>query len=245
MIGRIAPIALSVVTDSLRRKVVYVVLVFGALLAFAIPSLPDYGLGVQSAVFREVALALAYVTALIVTLSLGSNRVPGEVERRTVYNVVAKGVSRWEYVVGTWLGIFLVAGGAMAAFTVIEQVVGFITYGEVMWLLWEGALAIWLEMGVLAAVAVAVSAIAGPVVVVTATLAVLLIGHARATLLGGEGALSLKPFYPSLDAFNIVNPVSHGSGVPAVYIVSMLVVFVGLTGLSLLVGCVLFSRRDL
>lgn len=245
MTGRIAPIAWAVVADSVRRKVVYVVLIFAGLLALAIPSLPDYGLGVESAVFREVALALAYVTALVVTLSLAANRVPGEVERRTVYNVIGKRVARWEYLVGTWLGVFLVVGGVVAAFTVIEQVIGFVTYGEAMWRLWQGALAVWLEMGVVAAFSVAVSAVAGPVVVITATLAALFVGHARSTLLGGEGALALQPFAPSLDAFNVVNPVAHGSGVPLLYIASMLVVFAGLTGISLIAGSVLFGRRDL
>jgi ABC-type transport system involved in multi-copper enzyme maturation permease subunit len=243
--SRIWPIALGVVTDSLRRKVVYVVLVFAALLAFAIPSLPDYGLGVEAAVFREVALALAFVTSLVVTLSLAANRIPGELDRRTVYNVVTKQVGRWEYLAGTWLGVFVVAGGVMAAFTVIEQVIGLITYGELMWVLWEGALAIWLEMGVVAAFAVAVSAVTGPVVVVTATLAALFIGHARSALLGGEGALALQPFMPSLDAFNVVNPVAHGSGVPPLYLASMLVVFAGLAGVCLVAGSALLARRDL
>lgn len=245
MIRGIWPIAQAVVTDSLRRKVVYVVLVFAALLALAIPSLPDYGLGVQAAVFREVALALAWVALLVVTLSLAANRIPGEVERRSVYNVVGKGVARWEYLIGTWLGIFLVVGGVMAAFTVIEQVIAYITYQQAMWQLWEGALAIWLEMGVVAAFAVAVSAIAGPVVVVTAALAALFVGHSRSTLLGGEGALALEPFVPSLDAFNVVNPVAHGSGVPPLYIASMLVVFVGLSAACLLLGIAIFNERDL
>ena len=245
MMQRVWPIARAVVADSLRRKVVYVVLVFAGLLAFAIPSLPDYGLGVEAAVFREVALALSFVTALVVTLSLAANRIPGEFERRTVYNVVAKSVSRTEYLVGTWLGVFLVAGGVMAAFTIIEQAVGLITYGEMMWLLWQGALAVWLEMGVVAAFAVSVSTVSGAVVVVTATLAALFVGHSRSTLLGGEGALGIKPFVPSLDAFNVVNPVAHGSGVPPVYLGSMVVVFVGLAGLSLLVGSAVLSRRDL
>jgi hypothetical protein len=148
-------------------------------------------------------------------------------------------------VAGTWLGVFLVAGGAVAAFTVIEQIIALITYSQPMWQLWQGALGIWLEMGVVAAFAVAVSAITGPVVVVTATLAALFVGHSRSTLLGGEGALDLQPFMPSLDAFNVVNPVAHGSGVPLVYIASMVVVFVGLAGLSLILGGLLFARRDL
>lgn len=242
---RIWPIAVAIVADSLRRKIVYVVLVFAALLAFAIPSLPDYGLGVEGSVFREVALALAYVTALVLTLALAANRIPAEVERRTVYSVIGKSVSRAEYLVGTWLGVCLVVGGAVAAFTLVEQGVAVLTYGQAMWRLWQGALGIWLEMGVVAAFAVAVSAVTGPVVVVTASLAALFIGHSRSTLLGGEGALGLRPFAVSLDAFNVVNPVAHGSGVPAIYLVSMFVVFLGLAGACLVAGAFAFSRRDL
>ncbi|MCE5191021.1 MAG: ABC transporter permease [Actinomycetia bacterium] len=245
MIKRIWPIAAAVMTDSLRRKVVYVVLVFAALLVLAIPSLPDYGLGVEGAVFREVALALSYVTGLVIALSLAANRVPSELEKRTVYNVLSKGVSRWEYLVGTWLGVLGVMAGTIIAFTVIEMVVGYLTYGELMWRLWEGAFATWLEMGVISAFAVAVSSVTGPVVVVTATLAALFVGHSRSTLLGGEGALALQPFVPSLDAFNVVNPVAHGSGVPGIYMVSMLVVFFGLVGVCLSLGVLAFGRRDL
>lgn len=245
MMRRILPIATAVMMDSLRRKVVYVVLVFSVLLVFAIPSLPDYGLGVEGAVFREVALALSYITGLVIALSLAANRIPSELEKRTVYNVLSKGVSRWEYMVGTWLGIVGVMAGAIAAFTIVQMTMGYITYGEMMWQLWQGALATWLEMGVISAFAVAVSAVTGPVVVVTATLAALFIGHSRSSLLGGEGALALQPFFPSLDAFNVVNPVAHGSGVPPIYLASMLVVFAGLVGVSLTAGVVLLGRRDL
>lgn len=243
--SRLWPIAFAVVADSLRRKVVYVALVFAAVLALAIPSLPSYGLGIESAVYREVALALSFVTALVLTLSLSANRVPSEVERRTVYNVLAKGVSRGEYVLGSWLGILIVVGGAVAAFTCVQQVVALARYGDPMWRLWQGALGVWLEMGVVSAFAVAISTMAGPVVVVTAALVILFVGHSRSTLVGGEGALALKPFYPSLDAFNIVNPVAHGSGVPALYLVSMLVVFVGFVAVALSAAIWLFGRRDL
>jgi hypothetical protein len=64
-------------------------------------------------------------------------------------------------------------------------------------------------------------------------------------LLGGEGALALQPFMPSLDAFNVVNPVAHGTGVPPLYLASMAAVFVGLAGVALTLGAFLFGRRDL
>ena len=94
-------IAGSVVADALRRKVVYIVLAFAAFMAVSIPRLPSYGVGVDEAVFREVALALMYAAAVVVVLSLSANRIPGEVERRTVYNVLSKRVHRWEYLAGT------------------------------------------------------------------------------------------------------------------------------------------------
>ena len=47
--------------------------------------------------------------------------IPAEVERRTVFNVISQGVRRWQYVVGTWLGMFVVLGVVMAAFTVVDH----------------------------------------------------------------------------------------------------------------------------
>jgi len=107
MLKRVSAIAAAVLSDALRRRVVWVVVLFAVLLAAAIPALPSYGMGVVEAVYREVALALTYVALVAITLALTANRVPGEVERRTVYNVLAKGVSRWEYLVGLLLSVLL------------------------------------------------------------------------------------------------------------------------------------------
>lgn len=237
-------IAQSVVADAIRRKVVYVVLLFAAVMAIAIPSLPSYGVGVFAAVFREVSLALTYVTSVAVVLALCANRVPGEIERRTAFNVLSRDLDRSQYVIGTWLGIFAVMAGTVAAFTVVVQVVGLAVYGAPMWRLWQGALAILLESGVIAAFAVAVSTAVGPVTVAIASLAFIFVAHARA----GLGS-TLPPFvyrvYPSLDAFNIISPVAHGSGVGLTYIALMLAQFVIWCGVLMWLGSMLFRRRDL
>jgi ABC-type transport system involved in multi-copper enzyme maturation permease subunit len=245
MTRNIGAIASAVVADAIRRKVVYVVLVFAAVLALMIPQLPTYGAGVVEGVFREVSLALVFVVGLVLTLSLSANRVPAEVERRTVYNVLAKRVTRWEYLVGTWLGIIAVVGFAVVAFTLVTQAVALLRYGQPMWRLWEGSLGIWLEMATLAAFAVAVSAVTGPVVVVTASLTFLFFAHARSTFLGETPSGVLALAYPSFDTFNVINPVSHGTGVTVAYVGAMLAVFVGWSALLLLAAAGLFSRRDL
>ncbi len=241
----VAAIARAVVADALRRKIVYIVLAFAALMSIAIPRLPSYGVGVVEAVFREVALALMYVVAMVVVLSLSVNRVPSEVERRTIYNVLVRDVRRWQYLFGSWLGIFLVMAGVVAAFTVVSMAVGWLTYSEVMWRLWEGALAIWLETGVVAAFAILVSTVTGPVPVTVASLAFLFVAHMGGGLSTLQSEGTKTTFYPTMETFNIINPVAHGSGVSPGYTALMLVVCAGWVGALLLGGALLFDRKDL
>jgi ABC-type transport system involved in multi-copper enzyme maturation permease subunit len=240
MSRRLLAIAGSVFMDAVRKRVVLLVGFFGFVMAVAIPSLPSYGLGIVVGVYREISLALTFAAS-----GAPANRVPGEMERRTVYNVLAKPVHRLEYLVGTWAGIFGVLGAVIAGFTLVEQVIGYVQYGDPMWRLWQGALAIWLETGVLAAVAVAVSAMAGPVVVVVATATVLFAGHARDGLLGADSSGLARTLYPSLDTFNVINQVAHGTGIDPAYVGAMALAFVGWVGVVLLLGVAAFGRRDL
>lgn len=238
-------LATSIVADSLRRKIVYVVGLFAVVMAAAIPALPSYGVGVVVGVFREVALALMWVASLVVVLALSANRIPAEIEKRTVYNVLAKPVHRWQYIVGTWLGIVAVMAGVIAAFTAVDQVVAVVTYKQPMWQLWQGALAVWMEMAVVAALAVAVSARAGAVVVAIGALAFLFVGHSRSALFGQDTTSIGARLYPSLDAFNVINPVAHGAGITLPYVGSMALVFAGYAAALLVAGALAFNSRDL
>lgn len=243
MVSRVYAIAASVVADAIRRKVVYVVLLFAGVMTAAIPLLPSYGVGVVTGVYREVALTLSYAAGIAVVLALCANRIPGEVERRTVYNVLARSVRRWEYLIGTWVGVFVTMFGVMAAFGVVLFVLGWMIYGQPMWQLWQGVFAIWLEVGVLGAFAVAVSSVSGPVIVATASLVFIIIAHVRAGLLSPD-QLAWK-LYPSLDTFNIINPVAHGTGVGLAYLATMVAVFAAWAIALLLLGALGFERRDL
>jgi len=235
----------SVIADAIRRKVVWVVVVFAAVLSFAIPSLPSYGAGVVEAVFREVSIALMFLVAYVIALSLSATRIPGEVERRTVFNILARDVRRWHYIVGTWAGMLAVVGVTLLAFTVVALVVGRVVYGELMLVLFEATFAVWLEIGVLMAFAVMMSARFGVVTSVVGVLAFSFIGHSVGSVFA-QGAGGVAPWYvPSLDVFNVINPVAHGAGYGSGYVGSMLIAFAAWAALLLLLGSALFERRDL
>jgi ABC-type transport system involved in multi-copper enzyme maturation permease subunit len=238
-------IASSVIADAVRRKVVWVVLLFAAVLSLAIPSLPSYGMGVVQAVFREVAIALMYAAAFVVALALSATRVPAEVERRTVFNILSRDVRRWHYVVGSWLGMFAVVGASLAAFTVVAIVVGQITYGHAMFVLLEAALAVWLEMGAIMAFTVMMSTRFGVVTSVVAALAFVFVGHSVGTFFMVGETVQIPWYVPTLDVFNVINPVAHGAGYGLGYAASMVLAFTAWSGLLLLAGSALFDRRDL
>lgn len=243
--SKVLAIARAVVADALRRKLVYIVLAFAVFMAVAIPRLPSYGVGVVEGVFREVALALTYAAAMVVALSLAANLVPSQVERRHVYNVLGRDVRRWQYLLGSWLGVFVVMGITVAAFTAVTIGVGALNYHQVMWRLAEGGLAIWLESGVLAAFAIMVSTVIGPVPVVVASLAFLFVGHLGGGPSETAAVLAASRFAPTLETFNIINPVAHGSGITPGYDALMVAVGLAWVGVFLTLGAILFDWRDL
>lgn len=244
--ARMLAIAAAVVADAVRRKVVWIVVVFAALLAFVAPSLPSYGAGVADAVFREVSIALMFAASLVVTIALAASRVPSETERRTVYSILSCDVRRWQYLSGTWLGIVGVIGATLLACSVVTVATGAVVYATVMWRLLTAAFAVWLEMGVIAAMAVALSSRFGVVTSSVGALAFVFIGHSVSTLFGADAHGGGAPWYvPSLEVFDVVNPVAHGTGFSIVAALGMLGAFVAWSVLLLALGTLVFDRRDL
>jgi len=246
-VNKVLPIAAAVVADAIRRKVVWVVAVFAAVLAIAIPALPSYGVGVVAAVFREVSIALMYTAAIVVALALSATRIPVEVERRTVFNVISRDVRRWQYVLGTWLGMFAILGAVLLAFSIATIGIGAFEYGQWMWRLFEGAFGVWLEIGVIMAFTVMMSCQFGAVTAVVGAMAFTFIGHSILDIMNlPEAVLRNPPWYwPTLNVFNVINPVAHGDGYHLPYAIAMVISFVAWVALLLFVGSLLFARRDL
>jgi len=243
MVFRVLAITQAVVVDALHRKLIYVIGLFAMLMATAIPFLPSYGQGIVEAVFREVALALIYVFAMVVSIALAATRLPAEAERRTLYPLLSRGVGRGEYVLGTWLGIVAVVAATLIALAAVTVLIGWFNYQEMMLVLFSGVFAIWLEAGVLIAFCVLVSTMAGPVVASVATLAFLFAAHVRSVI--AEPGTILWTLYPALDTFNVIAPVAHGTGYGLTYGLTMLFYWGVYTTILLALSTVAFGRRDL
>jgi ABC-type transport system involved in multi-copper enzyme maturation permease subunit len=163
-----------------------------------------------------------------------------------VFTILGRDVSRWQYLVGTWLGIFLVMAGVELAFFAVILSIGWLTYGQPSFQLAEASLAILLESGIVAAFCIMISARLGAVTAAVAALAFLFVGHSVAGLVtGGAEGVSAPWWLPSLDVFNVINPVAHGSGIGVGYVAAMIGAFAVWCAILLLGGAALFQGRDL
>jgi ABC-type transport system involved in multi-copper enzyme maturation permease subunit len=108
MIGRIWAIALNTFREAARIRVLYgiLVLVVGSnLLAILLGQLSRHEAG---RVARDVGLAGISLFGSLTAIFLGVFLLYSEVARRTVHAIVTKPISRWEFVVGKYLGMALV-----------------------------------------------------------------------------------------------------------------------------------------
>jgi ABC-type transport system involved in multi-copper enzyme maturation permease subunit len=116
MIGRIWAIALNTFREAARIRVLYgiLVLVLGSnLLALLLGQL---SLQEAGRVARDVGLAGISLFGSLTAIFLGVFLLYTEVQRRTIHAIVAKPISRWEFVVGKYLGMAVVLTVLVAVF---------------------------------------------------------------------------------------------------------------------------------
>src|SRR5215471_11252830 len=84
----------------------------GVLVVFAL--LPFFTLGEDTAMFKSVALDVILLLVLVSTLFATSKSIYEEIEDRTMLTLMSKPVTKWEVLVGKYLGIICAAAMAIA-----------------------------------------------------------------------------------------------------------------------------------
>lgn len=212
-------IALNVMREAIRQKIIYVTVIFTlALFAFE-PMLPSFKVGLRAQLFNDMSLSFAYLSIGIIAVALSVNQVPGEIEKRTIYNVLSKPVGKSDFLIGKYLGILamlfacsLLMGLAIFGFNLAY-------FGQVSFGLLQGVAMSFLEVALLSAFAVFVSTFMTPTVSVFMCMFLYFVGHlkndAAETLARGSAAarglgLAIKYLLPSLGDFNLNEAVARG-----------------------------------
>src|SRR5262249_50973029 len=101
---RIVAIALHTVREAARERIALVALLFGAGLVASSYVLSPLALGEGQKIVTDFGLAGASVLATILAITLGSNLLSKELDRRTIYAVLSKPIRRFEFLFGKFFG---------------------------------------------------------------------------------------------------------------------------------------------
>lgn len=107
-----------VVKELYRRKDFYVLFVLTALLTLVMGSVNFFHDVKIVRYLKEICLLLIWVSALVIAIATTARQLPAEREQRTIFPLLAKPVTRWQVVVGKFMGCWLATGLALLVFYV-------------------------------------------------------------------------------------------------------------------------------
>ncbi len=248
-------IALATFREAVRARVFVYLLVLAAFIVVGAIPASGLGIGQEIRLVTDLSMGGASLTAAFLAIFLGVASVSGEIERRTVYTVVTKAVSRAAFVAGKWLGVWAVVSvAAMISYGLVISVVSVLDKrfaSELFAPLWM----LIFEMGLLVALATFFSCITSPLLSSGFTLGIYLVGSSLSSLLfwidqqapGWFKRLCQALFVvlPDFEIYDIKSEVLYHLPYASVQLLSAagygLIYSAALLGL----GALVFERRDL
>ena len=100
--------------EAIVQPIYSLLLALGAGILIVFGALPFFTLGEDTVMYKSVSLDVILLLVLISTLFATSRSIYEEIEDRTMLTLMSKPVSRWEVLVGKYLGIILAALLAVA-----------------------------------------------------------------------------------------------------------------------------------
>lgn len=247
-------IAENTVRDAVRNKVLYILLFFALVLIGTSVLLATLSYVERERILQDVGLASIRLFGAAIAIFIGVSLVHREVDRRTIYTILSKPVSRVDFLVGKYLGLVATLWLQVAVMTACFVSVSLLTGAP----LGSGhAVAIGLaaiELAVLVAVATLFSSFATPFLAACYSVGLYLVGHVTRDLraLGStvelEGVKSLTVWLhrllPDLESFNWTVEAVHGLPILASEVLWASVMGVAWCVAFLTMAAMVFERRD-
>ena len=192
-LGRIFVMATNVFREVIRDRILYIIGFYALLMVVVMQLLPQIAASTEDKIFLDFGLAAMNVLGLIVAVFVGTGLVSKEIEKRTVLSLIAKPISRAEFIIAKHLGLSSVLALLVAVMTVIYlallQFQG-ITYSLVSILL--AAVFLFLQLSLITAFALALGVFTSSVLATLLTFGVYLMGNFSQDLVN-IGRISKNP----------------------------------------------------
>lgn len=242
----IKAISLYTFQEILRRRTLYFLFFLLFLLVVFIPNLPSFNIGVKLQLFLDFSLGFTSLFLSILAVALSANQLPADIERKIIYQILSKPIKRSEVILGKYFGVLisLLFSALVASLTIF--LLAFVYFGNWEFSVFYGVFLGFLEASVVSAFVFLVSTFATPTITVLLTITFYFIGHAREQLVevfSWFNALAI--IFPSLESFNLSDPLAHGVSVPLSYYGITFVYGLFFSVFYLLAAILIFNQREL
>jgi ABC-type transport system involved in multi-copper enzyme maturation permease subunit len=252
--GAVAAIAANTVRDAVRNRVLYILVFFAVVMIGTSVGLATLSYVERGRILQDVGFGAIRFFGAAIAIFMGAGLIHREIERRTIYTILSKPVTRAHFLLGKYLGLvitlWLQLGIMVVAFVVVSLAAGAeLGAGHAIAL---GLVA--MELAVVVAFATLFSSFATPFLAACYSAGLYLIGHLTRDLRALGAASDSAAFesatrwiqrvLPDLSAMNRVVEAVHGLPIPTPEVGWALVSGIAWCSGFLLVAVVVFERRD-
>ena len=263
----IVAIAVNVFRESVRDKVLYNLVLFAVILIGASYLIGQLTAGQDVKIIKDLGLAATSVFGLFIAVFIGIGLVSKEVDRRSIYSLLAKPIYRSQLVIGKYCGLTLTLAVNVAVMAAALYVVLF----YMSWGLSEHTVRSWdapaldpallkavalifVELMLVTAIALFFSTFSTPMLSAALTFGLFIVGHFSSDLRNFQDAVDspaatrvARGMYwvlPNLAQFDVKAAVVHGQPVPLGYMAVTTGYAVCYIAMLLVISMLVFARRD-
>jgi ABC-type transport system involved in multi-copper enzyme maturation permease subunit len=255
VLGRVGSIALNTFREAVRDRVLYNLVLFVLIIIASAIFLGEITAGNEARVIVDLGLSAMLLFGTFIAIFVGIGLVSKEIEKRTVYAMFAKPLSRGEFVVGKYVGLCLTLLVNIAIMGVgVSLALVYVGHSNLAGSIWGSVVLIFLELTVITAVAILFSSFSSPTLSALLTFAIFVIGHFSKSLhdfaqtLGSEVT---KKFFevlyyvmPNFSHFSFITNAAHGDVPPAAMIGFSAVYALAFVVVLVWAAILVFSRRN-
>ena len=247
-------VAQNTFREAVRDKILYNLVFFALLLIGSSVLLGTLTIGEQSKIISDVGLAAINLVGVIIAIFVGIGLVSKEIERRTIYTILARPITRAQFILGKYAGLGCVMAVnlaiMMAMFLLAIGLSGNPMHGS----LFQAAGLILVETLLVTALAMFFSTFSSPTLSAIMTIGFYVIGHLTTDLKAiaektknplSEAIMSgLYYVCPNLEWLNIKGQAARGVMVTGDYVLAATAYGLIYTSVLLFGACRMFERRD-
>ena len=251
---KILAIAINTFKETIRDKILYNLLFFALIMIGSSYLLSQLSLTDHQKIIVDVGLASISVFGVLMAIFIGIGLVSKEIEKKTVYTIIAKPISRYQFLLGKYFGLLITLLLNMIIMTIGQIIMMYVNNAPIKLIYFQAIFFIFFELAFITAIAILFSTFTTATLSAILTLFLFIIGHltnyleffvkkSKNDFIKGFFK-GLYYFLPNLENLNLKGYVTYNISIEPSYF--FFAVFYGIFYISaiLILAIIIFQKRD-